>query len=63
MHRLAIPLVVVSLAVAIGASSPGAHSLAFASKRGYDALYVADASGGHLRRITAEPTLNPAWKA
>jgi len=43
--------------------SPDGRSIAFISDRdGYDALYVADASGAHVRRITAEPALNPAWK-
>ena len=43
--------------------SPDGKSVAFISDRdGYDALYVADASGAHARRITSEPSLNPAWK-
>jgi TolB protein len=43
--------------------SPDGRSIAFISDRdGYDALYVADASGANARRITSEPSLNPAWK-
>ena len=43
--------------------SPDAKSIAFISDRdGYEALYVADASGANVRRITSEPSLNPAWR-
>jgi TolB protein len=43
--------------------SPDGQSIAFISDRdGVDALYVADASGTNVRRITSEPALNPAWK-
>jgi len=43
--------------------SPDGKSLAFISDRdGYEALYVADASGANARRITSEPSLNPAWR-
>jgi Tol biopolymer transport system component len=45
------------------ALSPDGRSIAFISDRdGFDALYVADASGAHARRITSEPSLNPAWR-
>jgi Tol biopolymer transport system component len=43
--------------------SPDGRSIAFISDRdGVDALYVADASGGNVRRLTSEPSLNPAWR-
>jgi Tol biopolymer transport system component len=36
--------------------------LAFISGRdGYDALYVVDANGGGLRRLTSSGSLNPDW--
>ena len=42
--------------------SPDGRRLAFISDRdGFDAVYVTDLSGEHVKRLTATPSLNPEW--
>jgi TolB protein len=42
--------------------SPDGTRVAFISSRdGFDALYVVDADGGHLERLTATASLTPGW--
>ena len=42
--------------------SPDGRRLAFISGRdGTEAMYVIDADGTNLRRLTTDATLNPAW--
>lgn len=42
--------------------SPGRRRLAFISDRdGFDAVYVTDVSGEHLKRLTTTASLNPEW--
>src|SRR2546425_13364485 len=43
-------------------SSDG-RRLAFISDRdGYDAVYVTDVTGAHVRRVTTTASLNPEWE-
>ena len=43
--------------------SPDGRRLAFISARdGTEAMYLIDADGSNLRRLTTEQTLNPAWQ-
>ena len=43
--------------------SPDGRRMAFISGRdSLDAVYVADADGSHVRRLSNEPSLNPMWK-
>jgi len=60
----------VRTAVAASASYDGQFSwssdgrrLAFISDRdGYDAVYVTDVTGAHVRRVTTTASLNPEWE-
>ena len=44
--------------------APDGRHVAFISGRdGVDGLYTVDADGRHLVRLTASPSLNPAWQS